>query len=173
MKEIALTSLFDKFAQIEAFIFDVDGVFTNGQLLVTESGELLRSMNVRDGQAVKYALDCDYPIGIITGGSSQGVLKRFHGLGIEDVYYGKSDKLPSFYDFLGKHHLDPRNVLYMGDDIPDVPLMKKVGLAACPQDACPEASAAADYIAVANGGAGCVREVLEKSMRIQMKWRQV
>lgn len=166
-----LEHVFDKMKAVRAFVFDVDGVFTNNDLMVTEAGEYLRTMNVRDGQALRWAVDAGYPIGIITGGTSEGVKKRFTThLGIAEYYSGVKDKSVAFQSFVQRTGIKSTEICYMGDDLPDLPPLRKSALACCPADAIPEIMAACDYISPLPGGAGCVRDVLEKVMKIQGKW---
>jgi 3-deoxy-D-manno-octulosonate 8-phosphate phosphatase (KDO 8-P phosphatase) len=169
--QFELEHVFDKMKAVRAFVFDVDGVFTNNQMLITESGEHLRSMNVRDGQAIRWALEAGYPIGIITGGVSEGVKKRMtQYLGIAEYYSGVKDKLVAFQSFMQRTGVQFTEICYMGDDLPDLPPLRRTALACCPSDAVPEVLAAADYISPLAGGAGCVRDVLEKVMKLQGKW---
>lgn len=163
-------SYLELFSRVRAFIFDVDGVFTDNELLVMENGELLRKMHVRDGLAVKIALQKGYPIGIITGGKSEGVRIRFSALGIKDIYMGRQDKLDAFEDFLLTYDLDPSDVLYMGDDLPDYPVMRRVGIPVCPQNAIPELFQVSVYISPFKGGDGAVRDVIEQVLKLQEKW---
>lgn len=158
------------FSTVHTFIFDVDGVLTNSQLLVTEDGKLLRSMNTRDGYAMKHAVNNGYRVAIITGGKSAGVKDRLSALGIEDIYIGVQDKLAVYHDFIEKHQIDPAGILYMGDDLPDYDVMRRVGLPACPADAAQEILTLSQYISHVDGGAGCVRDVIEKVLRLQGKW---
>ena len=158
------------FHQVKAFFFDVDGVMTDGSLLVTEAGEFLRRMSTRDGFAMKLAVRLGYPIGVITGGSSIGVEKRLELLGISPIYSGIQVKGPVFLDHIKKSGLDPSTVLYMGDDYPDIDVMPHVGLPACPADAIPEIQRICTYISPFKGGEGCVRDVIEKTLRIHGKW---
>ncbi len=168
--EIELVHLFDKLRAVKAFIFDVDGVFTNNSILVTEAGELLRTMHVRDGQAVKWAIQAGFQIGVITGGRSEGTKKRLTDLGIEEYYSGIKDKLPAFYSFLDRSGILSSEVCYMGDDMPDIPVLRRVIVAACPADSVPEVIEIADYVSHLPGGSGCVRDLIEKVMKIQGKW---
>ncbi|HKK62500.1 MAG TPA: HAD hydrolase family protein [Bacteroidales bacterium] len=158
------------FQKVKHFMFDVDGVLTNSQLLLTEKGELLRSMTTRDGFAIKIALKEQYGITIITGGSSTGVQKRLSLLGITNIHSGIEDKLTVLKDLIGSNDLNPEEILYMGDDLPDIHVMKEVGLPCCPADAVPEIKACSKAITSANGGEGCVREIIEKVLKIQSKW---
>ena len=163
-------NLLEKFRDIHTFIFDVDGVFTDGGVLITEDGSLLRQMNVRDGYAVKHALEAGYRICIITGGNSPGVKSRLNKLGIEEVYSGIHDKISTYNKIVANHQLDEGGILYMGDDVPDYEVMRRVGLPACPKDAVQEINEVAYYISPLKGGKGCVRDVIEKVMRLHEKW---
>jgi len=160
----------EAFHPIKGFIFDVDGVFTNNELLILEDGKMLRRANARDGFAVKLALQAGYFIGIITGGVSEGVTKRFRSLGVECIYTGINDKKAAFDEIVENNNLQPAELLYMGDDIIDYDVLRAVGLAAAPADAVPEVLKIASYIATRAGGAGCVREVIEKCLKIHDKW---
>jgi len=170
---VELINLFDKLKAVKAFIFDVDGVLTNNEILVTEAGELLRTMNVRDGQAIKWAIRAGYSVCIITGGRSEGTKKRLTDLGIEEYYSGIADKLPVFQSFLQRTGRQALEVCYMGDDIPDLPVLRRVGVSACPADSVPEVLDTCDYISPLKGGAGCVREIIEKVMKLQDKWPEM
>ena len=156
---------------IKTFIFDVDGVLTDGKILITNGGELLRSFDTKDGYAMKCALVQGYKIAIITGGRNQGVEERFKELGVYDIYMGAHHKLDAFQDLLDNYDLDPETILYIGDDVPDIPVMEKVGLGCCPADAVSDVKAMADYVSHKNGGEGCVRELIEQVLRVQGKWR--
>ena len=158
---------------ISTFIFDVDGVFTDGSILITGEGELLRTMSVKDGYAVKTAIQKGYRVCIISGGSNEGVRKRLEGLGVSDIYLGAHHKLAHMETFLKNYDISPENVLYMGDDIPDIPAMKKVKLPTCPQNAVPEVKAASKYISHIAGGAGCVRDVIEQVLKVRGDWNTV
>lgn len=158
------------FKDISTFIFDVDGVFTNSELIVTEEGELLRKMHTRDGYAVKLAIESGINVIIITGGSSMGVVKRLKGLGVTRVFYGIKDKLEVFNSLVRNDVIDPNSTAYMGDDLPDYTVMKQVRMACSPNDAAPEILKISDYISPVNGGCGAVRDLLEKALRSQSKW---
>ncbi|MEM0932508.1 MAG: HAD-IIIA family hydrolase [Bacteroidota bacterium] len=155
---------------ITTFVFDVDGVFTDGSILVTTDGEMLRKMNVKDGYALKTALQKGYKICIITGGSNEGVKKRLMGLGITDIYLGAHYKQEPLEEFLEIHAILPKNVLYMGDDLPDIPPMRMVALAASPQNAVAEVKAISDYVSHKNGGDGCVRDIIEQVLKVRGDW---
>ena len=155
---------------VSAFVFDVDGVMTNGQIMITTEGEMYREMNTRDGFAIKCALERDYKIAIISGGTNEGVRKRLETLGVDKVYLGIQEKDIAFDDFLKTYDIDPEEVLCMGDDVPDLSLLEKVGVATCPQDAVSDVKKIVDYISHKKGGDGCVREIIEQVMRVQNKW---
>jgi 3-deoxy-D-manno-octulosonate 8-phosphate phosphatase (KDO 8-P phosphatase) len=155
---------------ITTFIFDVDGVLTDGRMLISESGELLRSMNARDGYAMKAALDQGYNICIITGGNNHGVRERLEGLGIQDIYLNAGDKTGYMRDYMLKNNVTAREVLYMGDDIPDIAVMNMAGLACCPQDAVNEVKNISHYISHRNGGDSCVRDIIEQVLKVHGKW---
>ncbi len=160
----------EAFRYIKTFIFDVDGVLTNSELLVTESGELLRTMNVRDGYALKQAKKAGYNVAIITGGRSEGVKLRLNALGIDDVFLGAAPKLAVFNDYIDKNKLDLQHILYVGDDIIDIEVMKLVGFAACPADAVPEVKNISKFVCASNGGQGVAREIIEKVMKLNDCW---
>lgn len=168
--DVELVHVFDKMKSVKGFIFDMDGVLTNNDLLVTEAGELLRKMNVRDGQAIKWAVEAGYPVCVITGGRSDGAKLRLNNLGVEEYYSGVKDKNVAFQSFIQRSKLQPLEVCYMGDDLPDMPVLRKVSFSCCPADAVPEVKAICDYISRYNGGAGCVREIIECVMKLQKKW---
>ena len=165
--EISYKQLLPK---ITTFIFDVDGVLTSGMLTIMPDGELVRHMNVKDGYAMKTALNKGFKVCIISGGTNKAVKSRLAALGIQDIYLGAHNKINEYKEILEKYNLNHENVLYMGDDIPDIPVMKKVGLASCPNNAVPEVQQAARYISNIKGGEGCVRDVIEQVMRVQGKW---
>ena len=156
--------------QINAFIFDVDGVLTDGSVYVHDTGELVRKMNIKDGYALKSAVDAGFKVCIISGGSNEGVRSRLKGLGITDIYLGAHNKIEPYQELLEKYNLNPENILYMGDDIPDYPVMKMVGLPCCPRDAAPEIQQVSKYVSQKDGGKGCVRDVIEQILKVQGKW---
>lgn len=160
----------EKFKLVKTFFFDVDGVFTNSQMLVTEDGELLRSVSTRDGYAIKKAAEAGFRIVIITGGSSQGIVKRFQGLGASEIFIGVKNKVEVFLEYVRTHRLDTGAILYMGDDIPDYQVMRLVGLPACPSDAVQEIIEIAQYVSPKQGGHGAVRDVVEKVLKLQGHW---
>jgi len=156
--------------QITTFVFDVDGVLTDGIINIMTNGDLIRQMNVKDGYAMKTAIDKGYNIAIISGGNNEGVKKRLNGLGIQDVYLEIHNKLEIFNKYCKQNDINPENVLYMGDDIPDAEVMQMVGLSCAPQDADSEIQQIAKYISQKKGGKGCVRDVIEQVLRVQNNW---
>jgi 3-deoxy-D-manno-octulosonate 8-phosphate phosphatase (KDO 8-P phosphatase) len=155
---------------ITTFILDVDGVLTDSSVHVTPTGEMLRIMNIRDGFAMKAALESGYHVCIISGGNNEGVRIRLRNLGITDIHLASPDKVETFKEYIELYDIKPENVLYMGDDIPDYHVMQLVGLPACPQDASQEIKAISKYISHKNGGRGAVRDVIEQVMKVQGKW---
>ncbi len=155
---------------ITTFILDVDGVLTDCSVHVTPEGEMLRIMNIRDGFAMKAAIESGYNICVISGGSNEGVRIRLRNLGITDIHLGTPDKVACLKEYLNQYDIKPEEVLYIGDDIPDYHVMKMIGLPVCPQDASPEIKAISKYISHKNGGRGAVREVIEQVMKVQGKW---
>jgi 3-deoxy-D-manno-octulosonate 8-phosphate phosphatase (KDO 8-P phosphatase) len=154
---------------VTTFMFDVDGVLTNGDVLVLEN-IVARSLNSRDGFALQHAAKQGYRIFIVTGGSSEEVAKRLTELGATEVCLKSSNKLAVYKKLKEKYKFTDEEVLYMGDDLPDYPVMKKVGVATCPQDASVEIKAIAHYQSPKNGGRHCVRDVIEQTLRVQGKW---
>lgn len=155
---------------ITTFVFDVDGVFTDGSLLITSEGEMLRKMSVKDGYALKTAITKGYNVCIITGGTNDGVKKRLEGLGVKHIYLGAHLKTEPLQEYINNNSIELKNVLYMGDDMPDIPPMKMVGLPTCPQDAVQEVKAVAKYISHRNGGDACVRDVIEQVLKVRGDW---
>lgn len=160
----------EKFRKIQTFIFDVDGVLTNSEVLVLEDGKLLRKMNIRDGYAIKRALQKGYRVCILTGGISEGVKIRLERLGVQDIFTGIDDKLETYEEYIDAFDIDPDEILYMGDDFPDYWVMRKVGLPCCPYNAAPELLEIAQYVSPLPGGEGCARDVIEKVLRLHKKW---
>jgi len=163
--------LFQKFSKIETLIFDVDGVFTDNSLLVTETGDFLRVMSARDGLGIRLAVESGLRIAIITGGDSVGVNKRLQKLGVVDVFQKIDKKIHTFNTYIKDKNLAPDTIMYMGDDLLDLEVLSEVFLSACPRDAAPEVLKVSDYISPFNGGKGCVRDVVEKVLMAQDKWK--
>ena len=159
----------EKLPAITTFIFDVDGVLTNGEILLMKE-DFVRSLNSRDGYALQYAAKQGYQIFVITGGSSQVVKERLLGLGITEVHLKSHNKLAIYNDLKAKYGFTDEQVLYMGDDIPDYEVLKQVGVSTCPQDAAVEIKEITDYQSPYAGGKHCVRDVIEQTLRVQKKW---
>ncbi|MFL2571725.1 MAG: KdsC family phosphatase [Parvicellaceae bacterium] len=157
-------------ANITTFIFDVDGVLTDGGVILDSSGEMVRTMNTKDGFAMQHAIKKGYNICIITGGNSQMVKERLLHLGIKDVFLAAHQKLEIFNAYLEKNNLTTDQVLYMGDDLPDYPCIEAAAVGACPHDSAVEIREISNYISHINGGKGCVRDVIEQTLRLHNKW---
>ncbi len=155
---------------ITTFVFDVDGVLTDGSVLLLPPNEMIRTMHTRDGYAMQLAVKKGYNLCIITGGNSPSVKERLQYLGIQDVYMASKNKVDVYNSYKDLRGISDEEVLYMGDDIPDYRVMEMVGLPACPADAAEEIKRVAKYISPVNGGKGCVRDVIEQTMKVQGKW---
>ena len=158
--------------KIRAFAFDIDGVMTDGGLLCDLNGELYRTFDAKDGFAVRMARMKGYPVAVITGGRSLTIRARYRTCGLpqEEIYLGSRDKIVDFKDFCRRYQLDASEVMYFGDDIPDIETMQAAGVGACPCDAVPETIAAADWVSSRPGGKGCVREGIETVMKLRGDW---
>jgi 3-deoxy-D-manno-octulosonate 8-phosphate phosphatase (KDO 8-P phosphatase) len=158
--------------QISTLIFDIDGVLTDGTVTVYPNGELIRKMNIKDGYALKTAVDKGFNVAIISGGNSKSVKTRLENLGVKDIYLGIHDKVEKLHEYLDMYQIDLKNTLYMGDDIPDYPVLELVGLPTCPQDAAPEIKSVCSYISHKKGGKGAARDVIEQVLKVQNKWHK-
>lgn len=156
--------------QIKAFLFDVDGVLSKDTITLHPSGEPQRSVNIKDGYAIQLAVKLGYTVAIITGGNTQAVYRRYHALGVQYICMGSKVKLLDYYSLAKKTGLQSNEILYMGDDIPDYEVMRRVGLPCCPADAVPEIKEIATYISIKDGGCGCARDVIEQVLKAQGKW---
>lgn len=163
----------DSLHPIKAFFFDVDGVLSDGRILITEQGEQLRNMSVKDGYALKKAMQQGYLVAVISGGSSEGVRKRLEFLGITEIHLGIKHKLPVFEEIIQRKGLSTSEVLYMGDDIPDIPVLMAAGVAACPSDAVSEVKSICQFQTSRAGGQECVREVIEKTLKLKGQWFKI
>jgi 3-deoxy-D-manno-octulosonate 8-phosphate phosphatase (KDO 8-P phosphatase) len=161
-----------QFKNINTIVLDVDGVLTDGTLLVMPGGLMVRRMNIKDGYALQLAVKKGYHVAIISGGDSPEVKERLLKLGVTDVYMKVQDKLSVLQDYLLLNDLDAASTAYMGDDIPDYDVMKVVALPSCPADAATEIKEIAAYVSPLNGGAGCVRDLIEKIMRVRGDWSE-
>lgn len=163
-------SYLDLFPSIRAFVFDVDGVLTNGHVILLPDGQQMRHMHSKDGYALQLAVKHGYIVAAITGGKNVQVKERLEGFGVQDVYLLSSQKDHDLTDLMKKHGLQPEEVMYMGDDIPDLAALHRVALPCCPKDAAPEVKAMSAFVSEKNGGEGCVRDIIEKVMRSHSKW---
>ncbi|MBC7451340.1 MAG: HAD hydrolase family protein [Cytophagales bacterium] len=155
---------------ITTFIFDVDGVLSDGTVIAYATGEQVRRFYVKDGYAIEKALAAGFHIVIISGGEQESVRKRLQFLGIKDIFLGVKDKLAVFNEYTKTRAIDTNNILYMGDDIPDYKMLKLAGLPTCPADAAIDIKPICTYISPFEGGKGAVRDVIEKVMKAQGKW---
>jgi 3-deoxy-D-manno-octulosonate 8-phosphate phosphatase (KDO 8-P phosphatase) len=155
---------------VNTFVFDYDGVLTDGTVILMSNGDALRTANVKDGYALQLAMKKGYRVAIISGGYSESMVRRFEALKIKDVFLGVDNKIEVFNNYLVKNNIDPGHVLFMGDDIPDYEIMQIAGVPTCPADASEEIRAIARYISHQKGGGGCVRDVIEQVMKIQGRW---
>lgn len=155
---------------ITAFIFDYDGVMTDGTVYMDSNGDPLRTSNVKDGYALQLASKLGYHVAVISGAVVTNITKRLNMLGVHDVFTGIPDKVVQLETFMGQYGLKPEQIVYVGDDIPDLPVMRMVGLAACPADAALEIRQICHYISDRPGGKGCVRDVIEQTLKAQGKW---
>lgn len=160
----------EKLKNITTFVFDVDGVLTDGTAMASATGELLRTFNIKDGYALQLALKKGYQICIISGSTGQATQQRFQNLGLSNVYLGVSNKVEILQNYLKENNILPAHVLYMGDDMPDYEVMQLVGIATCPADAVEEVKQICHYISPKNGGKTAVRDVIEKVLKVQHNW---
>ena len=165
-----MTFFKEKLKNIKGFVFDVDGVLSLDITPLDENGDPMRTANIKDGFAIRYALQAGYKIAIITGANTQRVKLRYKKLGVELIYLNSFNKTECLDDIIAKTGLKKDEILYMGDDLVDVPVMKVIGIPTCPIDAVPEVKAVSLYISDKKGGEGCVRDVMEQVMRSQGKW---
>ena len=163
-------NLLEKFKPITTFVFDMDGVLTDGTLLIMPDGEWIRQMHIRDGYALQLAVKKGYTVCIITGSWSEPVKERLIKLGITDIFQRVADKVSCLENYMREKGLKREEVLYMGDDMPDIGVIKTAGLGTCPADAMLDIREIADYISTENGGHGCVRDVIEKVLRLNNHW---
>ena len=157
--------------EIKAIIFDIDGVLSSETITLSSEGEPLRTVNIKDGYAIQLAMKLGLRIAIMTGAKVTSIRKRYEGLGVEDIYIGCSVKIETYETFLHKYGLTDKEIMYMGDDIPDLEIMRRVGCPVCPKDACPEIKEVSIYVSDRIGGHGCGRDIIEQVLRAQGKWR--
>ncbi len=165
-----MESYLNKLKDITTLIFDVDGVLTDGSVSVAENGEQTRSFNIKDGYALQLAVKCGYNVCAVSGSRSKSALYRLNSLGVKDVYMGIHTKIEKVKIYLEERSIIFSNVLYMGDDIPELEVMKIVGLPVCPADAVEEIKAVSMYVSPLAGGKGCARDIIEKVLKVQGKW---
>ena len=164
-------NVLELFKEISTFVFDVDGVLTDGTVLLLENGLQARQMHIKDGLALQMALKNGYKVYVISGGTSEPVIRRLQYLGVDEIHLGLKDKLKFFEGVREQQSLQWSEILYMGDDLPDVPVLEKVGLPCCPKDAALEVKTISKYISSAKGGKGCVRDVIEKVLKLNGHWQ--
>ena len=157
-------------SKIRAVVFDLDGVLSSETIALGEDGTPLRTVNIKDGYAIQLAMKMGLRVAIISGCKIEAVRKRYEGLGMEDIYLGAAVKIKIYDDFIAKYGFKDDEIIFMGDDVPDLEVMRRVGCAVCPKDACPEVKAVSCYISDKCGGQGCGRDVLEQVLRAQGKW---
>lgn len=160
----------EKLHNIKAFVFDFDGVMTDGSVWTLYNGDALRAGNVKDGYALQYAVKQGYIIALISGATSASIENRMRAVGVTQIHTGCANKLATYQQFLKDNNLTPEEVVCMGDDIPDYEIMQQSGVAACPADAAIEIKEISDYISLYPGGKGCVRDIIEQVMRLHGKW---
>lgn len=157
-------------ADVEAFVFDVDGVMTDGGIIPTHDGDFIRRYDAKDGYALAYAVKIGYKVCIISGGRGRTLENRLRMLGIREYHLDCMDKIATLRAFMAREGLDPRYVIYMGDDIPDLECMREVGIPVCPADAAAEVVEAARYVSEFRGGHGAVRDIVEQVLRARGDW---
>ncbi len=167
---ISVMSLLNQFKTIKTFVFDMDGVLTDGSLLILPNQDFVRTMDIKDGYALQLAVKQGYQVVVISGSSSKACAERLDYLGIRDVYMKVKNKEEMLAQFLLAHELKWEETLFMGDDVPDLDVMKLVGMPCCPVDAVQDVKAISKYISPEKGGKGCVRDVIEKVMRLNDHW---
>ena len=156
--------------QIKTIIFDIDGVLSAETITLSADGEPLRTVNIKDGYAIQLAIKMGLRIVIMTGATTEAVRLRYERLGVEDIYMACAVKIKTYDEFLAKYGLTDSEVIYMGDDVPDLEILRRVGCPVCPQDACPDVKEACLYVSPYRGGYGCGRDVIEQTLRAQGKW---
>lgn len=156
--------------KIRAIIFDIDGVLSSETITLSAEGVPLRTVNIKDGYAIQLAMKLGLRIVILTGANTPSVRVRYEGLGVDDIYLGCAVKIETYETLIHKYGFSDEEVMYMGDDIPDLEIMRRVGCPVCPKDACPEIKEVSCYVSDRIGGHGCGRDVIEQVLRAQGKW---
>jgi len=164
------TNFKEDLEKIKAFIFDIDGVLSKQTISLDNDGNPMRTVNIRDGYSLQLAIKKGYKIAVISGGNSESFRERLESLGVNNVYLNCPDKLKVYSEYMETEELGTEEILYMGDDIPDLEVMKLVGVAVCPADADSEIKQISQYISDKRGGEGCVRDVIEQVLRLHGKW---
>lgn len=167
---MTIESYKEKMNRITTIILDVDGVLTDGSVALIPPDNMVRTMHTKDGFALQYAIKKGYRIGIITGGTSEMVRTRLQYLGIEDVFLRSSNKMEVYEKYQEKEGFKDEEVLYMGDDLPDYHVLERVGVSTCPKDAVEEIRGIVDYVSPVEGGKGCVRDIIEQTLKVQGNW---
>ena len=165
-----MSELKELLSEVTTFIFDYDGVMTDGTVYMDSNGDPLRTSNVKDGYAIQLASKLGYHLAVISGAVVTNITKRLNMLGVEDVFTGVPDKVLKLEEYMRQYQLTPNQVVFMGDDIPDIKVMRKVGVPVCPADAADEVKQASVYVSHCTGGRGCVRDVIEQTLKAQGKW---
>ncbi len=163
-------NILEKFKPVRTFVFDVDGVLTDGTLLILNDGQMARQMNIKDGYALQLAIKKGYRVLVISGAESDAMKSRLDKLGVTDTFFQVGNKKEKLKEYVDQHQLKWKEILFMGDDIPDLTAMQLVGLPCCPADAVMEIKQVAEYISPADGGKGCARDVIEKVLRLNGHW---
>jgi 3-deoxy-D-manno-octulosonate 8-phosphate phosphatase (KDO 8-P phosphatase) len=163
-------NVLEYFHHVTTFVFDIDGVLTDGTVLVLENGLQARQMHVKDGLALQMALRNGYRVVIVSGGYSEPVIGRFHKLGVREVFLDVKDKKSFLDNYLKEHGVQWSEVLFMGDDLPDLAVLQNAGVPCCPADAVMEVKRVSKYISPIRGGFGCVRDVIEKVLKLNDHW---
>ncbi len=156
--------------KVTTFIFDYDGVMTDGTVYMDSNGDPLRTSNVKDGYALQLVGKLGYHVAVITGAVVTNITRRLNMLGVKDVFIGVPDKVLKLEEYIAENHLAPEQIVFMGDDIPDLKVMQRVGVAACPADAAEEVKSISRFISERPGGHGCVRDIIEQTLKAQGKW---
>ena len=165
-----MKELNDLLAEVNTFIFDYDGVMTDGTVYMDSNGEPLRTSNVKDGYALQLAGKLGFHLAVISGAVVTNITKRLNMLGVHDVFTGIPDKVVKLEEYMEQYGLKPEEIVYVGDDIPDLKVMQRVGIAACPADAAPEIRQICHFVSERPGGRGCVRDIIEQTLKAQGKW---
>jgi 3-deoxy-D-manno-octulosonate 8-phosphate phosphatase (KDO 8-P phosphatase) len=163
-------NVLENFSRVTTFVFDVDGVLTDGTVLLLDNGLQARKMHIKDGLALQMALKNGFRVLVVSGSYSEPVIKRMHYLGVTEVFCAVKNKKAFLEDYLQKEKIDWNHILFMGDDLPDIATIKCAGLGCCPADAVTEVKNASNYISPVKGGYGCVRDVIEKVLKLNNAW---